>query len=1104
MRTLTMIILAMVTLAVKAETFTIDGLTYTTTTGYECSVSGCTADITENLVIPTAVTCNDIEYNVTAIGREAFYKNSIIKSIEIPGSVKSLETSALRSCSSLAEVKFHEGLNLIGDYCFQDCKLLTDIALPRSVKTICVSSFNGCTSLARISLPDALVQLGNACFKGCTSLEAIDIPASVKTIGENAFSGCASLAQASLHKGLTKIGLRAFEGCSSLTYIDIPEGVTKIEKYTFNTCYALETAVLPSTLKTMCERCFRHCTSLKNLVIPEGVTTLEQDVFLECHSLAPINLPSTIKDIGQECFLGCRALTSIVIPEGITSLNYRTFGYCVSLHSVTLPSRLKTIPSSCFIGCTSIESISLPEGVTSLYSSAFEGCTGLTSIALHPSIATIGDWCFKNCTSLRDVSIPEGAGASKYTYSSVFENCTALTSIKLPASMTEIGASYFKGCTSLREVVFSESMTVLRHHTFEGCTALEHIDLPSSLQEIGTSAFENCTSLSSIATPDKVTVINPSAFRYCAALESAVLGKGLATIGNYAFGGCTALKTITSRNLLPPNPTASTFDSDAYASVTLKIDASSQTAYAEHEIWSKFANVEKVDLGYTSTFDSNDWALIQQLHSQLTAGGWSGKWHLEIGPNIVSQLSGLTIKDDHVAGISMAKCNVNAQAFATMLKFPMLQTLNVSCNIIEGDISEIIDESVVNPNLTQLDISQNRMSGNLAWVNDRFPALQTLTANDNRFSRIDPYLNAKSVNFNAQAIPDTVRLTLGPFDMQTASDIIPSLVRYDHYKKSFNFPEFTIRRKDGNILIRASLSGDSYHLSPYNYKTGTVFGINVGYDLYIEFGNKTRLPMILDFEKGDCNADAICDITDLQCMVNYILTGGPEGKIFNEKAVNFDGNETLDVLDIIGLVNYLLSLDEPQARAMAPALNAESEPHARLRLEDGAVMLDTDRPIAAIDFKLLAAEGFTLSPALKEAGFTCATKRKGNAERVIIYSASGARMPRGLTALGHTKGGSVSGCRASSPEGESVSVSLGLDTSGSAEVEVYISLTLGDRSAKVPARYAGGQWSAYDAAGRLIGSGRIDDGATSLHSPSTCIIVLTSDGEETHTMKINL
>lgn len=101
---------------------------------------------------------------------ESFFSNSKIKSIDIPGNIKSIEREAFNECKKLEDINFSVGLKDIGE-----------------------QAFYGCIRVEFIDFPESLITIGDGAFMDCKSLISINIPVSVKSIGDDAFSFCPKL-----------------------------------------------------------------------------------------------------------------------------------------------------------------------------------------------------------------------------------------------------------------------------------------------------------------------------------------------------------------------------------------------------------------------------------------------------------------------------------------------------------------------------------------------------------------------------------------------------------------------------------------------------------------------------------------------------------------------------------------------------------------------------------------------------------------------------------------------------------------------------------------------------------------------------------------------
>jgi len=126
---------------------------------------------------------------VLGISESAFYQNTTLASVIIPGSVKLITQGAFEGCTGLTNIIFSEGVRYIGG--FKGCTALRSVVFPEGAQSI--GGFYGCTNLATVSLPENLEVIKEYAFYNCSSLTTLVLPASIQAIVANAFRGCSSL-----------------------------------------------------------------------------------------------------------------------------------------------------------------------------------------------------------------------------------------------------------------------------------------------------------------------------------------------------------------------------------------------------------------------------------------------------------------------------------------------------------------------------------------------------------------------------------------------------------------------------------------------------------------------------------------------------------------------------------------------------------------------------------------------------------------------------------------------------------------------------------------------------------------------------------------------
>ena len=129
------------------------------------------------------------------IGHWSFTECIRLTRVVVPDTVTTINSSAFNECISLREIVLSDALETIGEYAFTRCAI-ESIEIPSSIKRIETGVFYGCTSLTSVSIPESLSSIGDSAFGNCTSLENVSIPETVQEIGRDAFTFCGKLQQA--------------------------------------------------------------------------------------------------------------------------------------------------------------------------------------------------------------------------------------------------------------------------------------------------------------------------------------------------------------------------------------------------------------------------------------------------------------------------------------------------------------------------------------------------------------------------------------------------------------------------------------------------------------------------------------------------------------------------------------------------------------------------------------------------------------------------------------------------------------------------------------------------------------------------------------------
>ena len=479
--------------------------------GSEITVLKYTGSNTD-VVIPSEIG----GFPVRTIGSSFMNRNTDVKSVVVPNTVR-----------------------LIDSYAFYECEHLELITLSKNLKSIKQKAFFGDKSLKSISLPDSLTEILNNAFDGCESLESVSVPGSVQSLSKT-FVNCVNLKSVKLNDGLEYL-YQTFSGCSKLDNIVIPSTVKTIDEETFEDCTSLTSIELNEGLETIYDYAFRNCTSLESVVIPNSVIDFGNGIFSSCTSLKNVKFPDGITSIPQNFFNNCTSYDRFEVPDTVTEIKSGAY-LGTSIESVYLGENITKMGAGVFSDCKKLKSVVIDCKLDTLDFDLFKGCSALESVRLNDNIKKIQAAVFQDCTSLESIDIPESV---TYINGSCFEGCTSLKSFKFPSGVTAVSRKFFKGCSALESVELHDKITSIEEYAFSGCSSLESIKLPSGLTKTGTCMFSDCTSLKSIVIPDGVTYLADSIFENCDKLESVTLPQKLQTIGEYAFNNCASLKEIT-------------------------------------------------------------------------------------------------------------------------------------------------------------------------------------------------------------------------------------------------------------------------------------------------------------------------------------------------------------------------------------------------------------------------------------------------------------------------------------------------------------------------------------------------------------------------------
>ena len=577
-----------------------------------------------------------IPSTVTSIGNSAFSGCPFTEITWKPVtcSIGTGDTAPFYSTSSkVTKFTFGDQVQTVPAYLCKNMSLLDTVVLPPSVKSLGTYAFAFCTSLKKINLPVTQKTLPVSFFEGCTALESIELPATLTTINQDAFYGCTSLKEINLHEGLETINQRAFVNCK-LSSVTIPSTITSIGNSAFQGNPLTEVTWLPITcsigtgdsapfystsskvtkftfgdqVQTVPAYLCKNMSLLDTVVLPPSVKSLGTYAFAFCTSLKKINLPVTQKTLPVSFFEGCTALESIELPATLTTINQDAFYGCTSLKEINLHEGLETINQRAFVNCK-LSSVTIPGTITSIGGSAFQG-NPLTEVT----------WLPANCST--------GTGDSAPFYST----SSQITSFILGDSVKSIPGYLCYKMNKLENIVLPEKLTTIGQYAFNGCSLLKDVAIPASVTSIATYAFAFCTSIKHFEFPKGIKTVATSVLEGSTGLEEVIIPESVTTINQDAFYNCSKLKAIYNYALTPQSIPARALNNVDKTNCILYVPIDYVDLYKAADVWKEFLNIVGVATGLhfeeqtvNVTYQKED-ASLYYMESQT--------WQVPLAPRI--------------------------------------------------------------------------------------------------------------------------------------------------------------------------------------------------------------------------------------------------------------------------------------------------------------------------------------------------------------------------------------------------------------------------------------------------------------------------------------
>lgn len=252
----------------------------------------------KDITLPSTVTYNGTEHQVTAVGSNVLKKLAGIEGIDLT-------------------VTIPEGYTTIAGNAFQNCYGLKTITIPGSVTAINYNAFDGCKNLSSVTFADGSADLsfGNKVFLNCTSLNNLTLPARLSNAGYGSFQGCTALTNLTVDSSSTALVVQ-----DGSLYEKNSDGAS----YTMNTYSPTSTATsftVPETVNSLPvtgigRMTFQNNAYLSSVTVPANVVTFDSSCFDGCSVLKKISLSTTeVPTLKSGCFTSLPAGSVIEVAN---------------------------------------------------------------------------------------------------------------------------------------------------------------------------------------------------------------------------------------------------------------------------------------------------------------------------------------------------------------------------------------------------------------------------------------------------------------------------------------------------------------------------------------------------------------------------------------------------------------------------------------------------------------------------------------------------------------------------------------------------------------------------------------------------------------------
>lgn len=445
---------------------------------------------------------------VTKIAENAFEASYIIKTIEIPNTIKIIENFAFSNCVNLTTINLPDEIEEIGTDIFSGCEKL-NYQTDRGLRYIDNWLVNGTyVEVKDLVVSDNTIGIFPGAFKNNKNINSIVISNKVKKIYEDTFAE-STLTSVTIGESVNYIDKTAFSFMKALCEINVNENnqyFKSISNVLFNkdvtelilypSAKDTKEYTMPNTVRIVKDNACMYNEFIQELKLSSDLVELGKQAFFSCSSLKSIIFNNCLEKIGNEAFRLSSNIEKIILPTTVTEIGEGAFANISKIKELSVPFVynnginysinylfLDKIPSS-------LETINILGG-DQIKKDSLLGINNVKNIYISSSIMKIEEGSFVDGNSIESIIVDKN---NEY-YKSISDIIYSIDGKQLV---------YYSAKKTNETLVLNETVEVIFKYAIKDNDSLKKIELNNGLKEIHFNAFCNLPNLEMLIIPSSV------------------------------------------------------------------------------------------------------------------------------------------------------------------------------------------------------------------------------------------------------------------------------------------------------------------------------------------------------------------------------------------------------------------------------------------------------------------------------------------------------------------------------------------------------------------------------------------------------------------------